>query len=94
MNQTAHSLEVTAETLFEAIAEAIVALHGNDWVGEIGRGLTTVSVTVRHPEVTHVVKIMDFEKWLNGPSKSPAEIMLKVRLREILGSSDQRGRAR
>jgi len=30
---------VTAESLYEAIAQALAALRGHDWVGEIGRGL-------------------------------------------------------
>ena len=56
LNETAHSLDVTAETLYEAIAQALSTLRVNSWVGDIGKGLTTVTVKVRHPEVTHVVK--------------------------------------
>jgi hypothetical protein len=29
-----------------AVAQAIVALRGREWVGEIGRGLTTATVLV------------------------------------------------
>jgi hypothetical protein len=54
----------------------------------IGRGLTTVTVKVRQPEVTHVVKIQDFERWLNNNGKTPAEIVLKTRLRQILGAQE------
>jgi hypothetical protein len=46
-------------------------LSEHDWVDEIGKGLTTVTVTIRHPEVTHTVKIQDFESWLNRACKSP-----------------------
>ena len=70
LNDAAHSLDVTAESLYEAIAQALAALRDHDWVGEIGTGLTTVTVKVRHPEVTHVVKIQDFENWLNRGGKS------------------------
>jgi hypothetical protein len=31
LNDTAHSLDVTAESLYEAIAQALAALHGHDW---------------------------------------------------------------
>jgi hypothetical protein len=31
-----HSIEVTAETLYEAIATALAALQQNNWVEEIG----------------------------------------------------------
>jgi hypothetical protein len=89
LNETAHAIDVTAASLYEAIAQALAALHGHDWVGEIGKGLTTVTVKVRHPEVTHVVKIQDFENWLNRGSKSPADIILKTRLRQMLGMSKQ-----
>jgi hypothetical protein len=65
LNATAHAIDVTAESLYEAIAQALAALRGHDWVGDIGKGLTTVTVKVRHPEVTHVVRIQDFENWLN-----------------------------
>jgi hypothetical protein len=35
--------------------------RGHDWVGDIGKGLTTATVKVRNPEVTHIVEIQDFE---------------------------------
>ena len=38
----------------------------------------------RHPEVTHIVRIQDFENWLNRPGRTPAEIVLKAKLRDIL----------
>ena len=34
-------MEVTAETLYEAIATALAALQQDNWVGEIGQGFTT-----------------------------------------------------
>ena len=89
LNETAHAIDVTAESLYEAIAQALAALRGHDWVGEIGTGLTTVTVKVRHPEVTHVVKIQDFENWLNRGCKSPADTALKTRLRHMLGMDKQ-----
>jgi hypothetical protein len=89
LNETAHSLDVTAETLYEAVAQALATVCGQDWVGEIGRGLTTVTVKVRNPEVTHIVKVQDFENWLNRGCKSPKETALKARLRDMLGMSKQ-----
>jgi hypothetical protein len=88
LNQVEHSLDVTAATLYEAVAQALAALHAQDWVGEIGKGLTTVIVRVRQPEVTHTVRIQDFKNWLNARGKTPAEIVLKTRLRQLLGARD------
>jgi hypothetical protein len=89
IDEIAHAIDVTAESLYEAIAHALATLRGHEWVGEIGKGLTTVTVKVRHPEVTHVVKIQDFENWLSRGSRSPAEILLKTRLRQMLGTGKQ-----
>jgi hypothetical protein len=85
LNAVAHSLDVTAATLYEAVAEALSTLRGHEWVGEIGKGLTEVTVKVRQPEVTHTVRIKDFENWLNRQGRTPAEIVLKSRLRQMLG---------
>ncbi len=85
LNDTAHALDVTAETLYEAVAQALATVRGQDWVADIGRGLTTVTVKVRNPEVTHIVKIQDFENWLNRGCKSPKETALKARVRQMLG---------
>ena len=89
LNHTAHSLDVTAETLYESVAQALAVLSEHDWVDEIGKGLTTVTVTIRHPGVTHPVKIQDFESWLNRACKSPAETVLKTRLCKMLGVHKQ-----
>ena len=88
LNQVAHSLDVTAATLYEAVAQALATLRAQEWVGEIGNGLTQVTVKVKQPEITHVVRMQDFENWLNGQGKTPAEIVLKSRLRQILGARD------
>jgi uncharacterized protein (UPF0210 family) len=55
-----HSIEVTAETLYEAIATALAALQQDNWVGEIGQGFATVTVLVQQPPVKHEVKMKDF----------------------------------
>jgi hypothetical protein len=70
-DDTAHQLDVTAETLYEAVAQALAMVRGHDWVGDIGTGLTTVTVKVRNPQITHIVKIQDFESWLNRGLQEP-----------------------
>jgi hypothetical protein len=89
LNETAHAIDVPAESLYEAVARALAALRDRDWVGDIGRGLTTVTVKVRNPEVTHMVKIQDFENWLNRGCNSPADKVLKTRRRQMLGMGRQ-----
>ncbi len=80
---------MTAETLYEAGAQALATVRGHDWAGDIGKGLPMVTVKVRNPELTYIVKIQDFENWLNRGCKSPAETALKARLRQMLGLHKQ-----
>ena len=44
---------------------------------------------VRNPEVTHIVKVQDFENWLNRGCKSPKDMAQKARLRQMLGMDKQ-----
>jgi hypothetical protein len=83
-------VEVTAETLYEAIATALAALQQDNWVGEIGQGFTTVTVVVQQPPVKHEVKMKDFVLWLGRQGRSPAEVVLKQKLERILGKINQR----
>jgi hypothetical protein len=54
-----HTVEVSAESLHEAVARGLAALRDADWAGEIGHGLTTVTVVVKQPK--HKVRMRDFE---------------------------------
>jgi hypothetical protein len=38
----------------------------------------------KHPEIEHTVRVQDFEHWLEANPRSPAEMILKNRLRELL----------
>ncbi len=58
-----------------------------DGVDELRRGLTTVTVVVKQPEVEHKVRMKDFEQWLASNGRTPAEMGLKSRLRELLEGS-------
>jgi hypothetical protein len=81
---TDHTVEVTAESLFEAVARALSILHKDAWVEEIGGGLTELRVRVRQPAVEHRVRMKDFWQWLDSQGKTPRECTLKRRLSEIV----------
>jgi uncharacterized protein (UPF0210 family) len=86
-----HSIEVTAETLYEAIASALATLQQDSWVGEIGQGFTVVTVVVQQPPVKHEVKMKDFVSWLGRQGRSPAEVILKQKVEKILGKVNHAG---
>ncbi len=79
-----HTVEVTAESLYEAVAQALSVLQKDAWVEEIGGGLTELKVRVRQPAVEHRVRMKDFWRWLDTQGKTPAECMLKRRLSDII----------
>jgi hypothetical protein len=82
-----HTVEVTASSLYEAIAQALRIFRENEWVNDIGHGRTLFKVRVKQPEIEHQVMMKDFEQWLNSSAKSPADMALKSHARELLGRS-------
>jgi hypothetical protein len=81
-----HAVDVSASSLYEAVARGLRALQANPWVGVIGEGLATISVEVRAGvESKHDVRMQDFRRWLNAPARSPADMTARQRVRDILG---------
>jgi hypothetical protein len=83
-----HAVEASAGSLYEAVAQALRIFRDNEWVEDIGRGHTPISVKVKHPEIEHTVRVQDFERWLEASPRSPAEMILKNRLRELLAKAN------
>jgi len=82
MDGVAHTVEVTAESLFEAVAQGLAALRGKDWV----MGLRDiVKVSVAEVRVEHQVRLSEFTQWLERHGRSPREIIQKQKARAILG---------
>ncbi len=85
MKGVSHTAEVTASTLYEAVAQGLAAIQGEEWVGEIAQGLNVVKVSALPVRVEHEVKLMDFTKWLERKGGSPREVSDRHRIRSILG---------
>lgn len=79
-----HSVDVTASTVYEAVAQALAALRRHDWVAGVPQG-TSVKVSVASVRVDHDVKMADFERWLEKTGGSPREVIDRQRIRAILG---------
>jgi hypothetical protein len=80
-----HTVEVTAATLYEAVAQGLAAIRGNEWVAGIAQGLNVVKVSVADVRVEHAAKLMDFTKWLERTGGPPREVSDRHRIRSILG---------
>jgi len=64
-----HTVEVTAATLYEAVAQ----------------GLNVVKVSLADVRIEHEVKLMEFTKWLERDGASPRETSDRNRIRASLG---------
>jgi hypothetical protein len=87
LNGVEHAVEVSAASLYEAVAHALRIFRDHEWIDGIGRGQTRITVKVKHPEIEHTVRVQDFERWLESTPRSPAEMILKNRLQEILAKN-------
>jgi hypothetical protein len=83
-----HAVEVCVGSVYEAVAQALRIFRDNNWVEDIGHGQTPITVKVKHPEIEHMVRVQDFERWLEASPRSPAEMILKNRLRELLAKGN------
>jgi hypothetical protein len=63
------------------VAQALAALQGNEWAGDIARGLNVAKVSVADVRVEHEVRLLDFTKWLDKTGGSPREITDRNRIR-------------
>ena len=84
MEGVEHTVEVSASTLYEAIALGLLAIRTSEWTGQIPQGLNKVRVLVRDVPVEHTVTIGAFEKWLSRQGGAPRDIMARKRVQEIL----------
>ena len=77
-------VEVTADSLDEAVAQCRQAFRENDWVDDLGGGLTTITVAISQPAVEHKVRVRELEQRLEAPGCTPAEMSLKSPLKELM----------
>jgi hypothetical protein len=85
LEDVSHTVEVTATTLYEAIALGLVALRESDWVAGIPEGLAAVRVSVTSIRIEHAVRMQDFKNWVEREGGSPKEVSNRDRIRGILG---------
>lgn len=78
-----HTVEVSAESLFEAAAQAIAIFRKAPWMDEVGPA-TRLEVEVRNPSVRHAVTVMQIEKWVEAGRNAPAETVRRKKVADLL----------
>ena len=84
MDGIEHTTEVTAATLYEAVAVGIKTIKGSEWTGQVAEGFNTVKVVSQSPKVEHAVQIGTFQKWLAQPGRTPKDIIARQMVQAIL----------
>lgn len=79
-----HTVEVTAESLYEAAALGLSLLRKEEWSEPIAPG-TQLEVQVREPATIHTVSVMQIRKWCDGVAVSPDEVLKRQRVKAMLG---------
>jgi hypothetical protein len=79
----AHSVDVQAESLYEAAALGLGLLKRDGWIEGLGPA-TKLEIAVRQPAANHVVSVQQLERWLDSVTASPADVLRKAKLKQLL----------
>jgi hypothetical protein len=52
LKEVKHTVEVSAGSVYKAVAQALRIFRDNNWVEDIGHGQTPITVKVKHPEMS------------------------------------------
>lgn len=80
-----HTVDVVAESVYEAGALALSALSKDEWTENIGPA-TRLEIQIVEPNVTHTLYVGQLQTWLIKPASTPAETVRKKKLKDLLAS--------
>jgi hypothetical protein len=75
-----HTVEVEAESLYEAAVMAVKTFRKHDCEPAL---MSMLEVEIRS-SIIHTVTLKKVHTWLNGGAKTPREAVMKERLRSLL----------
>ena len=78
-----HTVEVEAESLYEAVVLAVRRFRNEPWVEPVGDA-TVLEVDVREPSTKPTLSLNHVERWLSGATANPSEASRKARLKMML----------
>jgi hypothetical protein len=78
-----HSVDVSAETLYEAAAAGLNLLRQEGWSEVVGPG-TQIEVQVQAPAARHSLTLAQIRRWCDGVAASPEEVLKRARVKRLL----------
>ena len=80
-----HRSECSAASLFEAVAVAMRTFREEEWSAPAVWEIGYFDVSVMAPAVSHRVLLKSFHNFMERSNGSPREVVLRQRLKQILG---------
>ncbi len=78
------SVEVTAESMFEAAAQALRLFRQEPWCSEAACATGYLDIEVKAPAVQYKILVDDLDRWVDQSGGTPRETALRERLKQIL----------
>lgn len=86
MNGIPHSVEIDAESLYEAVARAVAEFR-RDPMTEAPGQMTEFTVAIQRPAVEDKIRLGQVSKWAR---EGPAGVVKKQRVQSLLGKQETR----
>ncbi len=81
-----HTVDVEAESLYEAAVLATCRFRRDLWVHTLPPAVV-LEIEVREPSTRHTISLQQVERWLGGTTANPYEAMKKAKLKTMLVQS-------
>jgi hypothetical protein len=79
-----HSVEVEAESLYEAAGLGLARLKKDGWIEGLGPA-TRLQIEVRAPAAHHSLTVKQLQRWVGSVNGSPADTLKKAKIKHLLG---------
>jgi hypothetical protein len=83
---TEHSVEVYAESLYEAVLRGLSRLQDVGWESDTNETIKRVEVEIHQEPTRHIVDVPKLLKWIQEDSGYPAQQTRKEKLRKLLSA--------
>jgi hypothetical protein len=85
-HNTEHSVEVYAESLYEAVLRGLSRLQDVGWESNADETIQRVEVEIHQEPTRHIVDVPKLLKWVKEDSMYPAQQTRKAKLRKLLST--------
>ena len=85
-HNTEHSVEVYAESLYEAVLRGLGRLQDVGWESNTNETIKQVEVEIHKGPTKHIVDVPKLLKWVKEDSMYPAQQTRKAKLRKLLST--------